>query len=231
MTEIEGSAYQWRIVMTRHGLRPLRGGGRGYPRVNAASEEASPPLRGGGDQGRLQLVGRAPRGYAVEEGRMSLPYRYELLIRVEIKGDGLHADGDGARATADRLAALLDTDSHVIHASAWSGIEYKGKHFEPEPKPKDGEERQEPWGSGMAGSKLQMITLRYSAEDDEWLAVGEARQSAWDGNTAVRYDLKTSKPDGHGDVPICDALGGHVGWVSWEAWSSWPVIETEGEST
>jgi hypothetical protein len=32
-------SYEYRVVMTRHGLRPLRGGGRGYPRIPAASEE------------------------------------------------------------------------------------------------------------------------------------------------------------------------------------------------
>lgn len=58
---------------------------------------------------------------------MSLPYRYELLIRVEIKGDGIEASGDGAKATATRLAALLEADSHVIKADPWPGIEYKGK--------------------------------------------------------------------------------------------------------
>lgn len=88
---------------------------------------------------------------------MSLPYRYELLIRVEIKGDGIEAGGDGAKATATRLAALLETDSHVISADPWPGIEYKGKHFEPEPEPKDGDEREEPWGSGAPGTSTHMM--------------------------------------------------------------------------
>jgi hypothetical protein len=63
---------------------------------------------------------------------VSLPYRYELLIRVEILGDGLHADGDGAKATANRLAALLETDSHVVKAGRWPGVEYLGKATEGE---------------------------------------------------------------------------------------------------
>jgi hypothetical protein len=139
----------------------------------------------------------------------------------------IEVTGDASAPVAEHVVT-----QHVNNVGAYNTAGVRARVVEyHQPKPKDGEERQEPWGSGMAGSTLQMITLRYSAEDDEWLAVGEARQSAWDGNTAVRYDLKTSKPDGHGDVPICDALGGHVGWVSWEAWSSWPVIETEGEST
>jgi len=29
---------EWRIVMTRHGLRPRRHGGQAYPRVNAYDE-------------------------------------------------------------------------------------------------------------------------------------------------------------------------------------------------
>lgn len=29
---------EWRMVMTRHGLHSLRGGGRAYTRINASSE-------------------------------------------------------------------------------------------------------------------------------------------------------------------------------------------------
>jgi hypothetical protein len=159
---------------------------------------------------------------------VSLFHRYELLIRVEIMGDGIDASGDGAKATADRLAALLETDFHVTRASTWPGIEYKGKHFEPEPEPQDGAEREEPWGSGAPGTSTRMMTLRYEAEYGEWLVVGEARIDPHDGNAAVRYDRKTEPAD---NVPICDAVGGHVGWASWEEWSSWSIIETEREST
>lgn len=63
---------------------------------------------------------------------MSLPYRYELLIRVEIMGDGIDASGDGAKATANRLAALLETDSHVVKVGRWPGVEYLGEATEGE---------------------------------------------------------------------------------------------------
>lgn len=42
-----------------------------------------------------------------------LPYRYEVTITVAIAGDGQHADGDGAKATANRLAKLIALDDHV----------------------------------------------------------------------------------------------------------------------
>jgi hypothetical protein len=63
---------------------------------------------------------------------VTLPYRYELLIRVEILGDGIDASGDGAKATADRLAALLETDSHVVKVRSWPEIEYLDKATEGE---------------------------------------------------------------------------------------------------
>jgi hypothetical protein len=159
---------------------------------------------------------------------MTLPYRYELLISVEILGDGIDASGDGAKATADRLAALLETDSHVTRASAWPGIEYKGKHYESPLSPQDGEERVEPWGA----------TLRYHAEDNIWLVKGEARTDPFDdNNTFVRFDQRTDQPPADDyRVWICDALGGHEGAVDYQIWTSWPLVEdypakaTEGES-
>lgn len=175
---------------------------------------------------------------------MSLPYRYELMIRVEIAGEGIQSDGDGAKATANRLAALLVNDPSVVKASAWPDIvylgkppqiikadhwpdiEYRGKRLPPEPEPQGGDERVEPWGSGQPGTATHTITLRYSAKYEDWFAVGEMRESAWDGNAAVRYDNETTQ---RANVPICDALGGHVGWVSWEEWSSWPIIRAEDE--
>jgi hypothetical protein len=45
---------------------------------------------------------------------MSLPYRYELTLRVTVAGDGLHAAGDGAMATAFRLRDLIRTDDRVL---------------------------------------------------------------------------------------------------------------------
>lgn len=47
---------------------------------------------------------------------MSLPYRYELTLRVTVAGDGLHADGDGAMATAFRLRELIRADDRVLEA-------------------------------------------------------------------------------------------------------------------
>jgi hypothetical protein len=74
------------------------------------------------------------------------------------------------------------------------------------------------------------MTMRYHAASGAWMVVGQAREDQRDDNwpVAVRYDRKTEYVP---SVPICDALGGHVGWVSWEQWTSWPIIETKGEST
>lgn len=58
---------------------------------------------------------------------MRLPYRYKMTLEVEIEGNGLHASGDGAKATADRLADLLKTDPRVISVNRWPEISYEGK--------------------------------------------------------------------------------------------------------
>jgi hypothetical protein len=55
------------------------------------------------------------------------PYRYELVICVKIVGDGLDASGDGAKATADRLATLMEADPLVTYAEHWPSIQYVGK--------------------------------------------------------------------------------------------------------
>jgi hypothetical protein len=59
---------------------------------------------------------------------MSLPYRYELTLRVIVTGDGLHAAGDGAMATAFRLRDLIRTDDHVLEAEPLpADVRYLGK--------------------------------------------------------------------------------------------------------
>lgn len=56
-----------------------------------------------------------------------LPYRYSLMIKVEIEGNGVHAFGNGAKATADRLAELLETDDRVTAVNRWPAISYLGQ--------------------------------------------------------------------------------------------------------
>lgn len=174
---------------------------------------------------------------------MSLPYRYELTLRVTVAGNGLHADGDGAMATAARLRELVRADDHVVEVTPLpADVHYLGKvesfpaplpATEPTPgpvaHPRDGDERREPWGSGLPGSALEFMTLRYSAEASEWLVVGECRVDENDGNAAVRYDQRTDRP-ASGQVPVCDVLGGHVGYVDWDEWQSWPLVVDDGEN-
>lgn len=57
-----------------------------------------------------------------------LPYRYSLLLQVTVVGNGLHADGDGAMATAFRLTRLLESDNHVVDTGRFpSEILYLGR--------------------------------------------------------------------------------------------------------
>lgn len=61
---------------------------------------------------------------------MSLPYRYELTLRVTVAGDGMHADGDGAMATAFRLCELVRADGHVVEATPLpADVRYLGKEL------------------------------------------------------------------------------------------------------
>jgi len=53
-----------------------------------------------------------------------LPYEYDVVISVKVKGDGIHADGDGVKATVNRLAALIESDKNVVRASRWPEISY-----------------------------------------------------------------------------------------------------------
>jgi ATP-dependent protease HslVU (ClpYQ) ATPase subunit len=57
---------------------------------------------------------------------VSLPYRYELTIRVEVVADGMHAYGLGAFGVARRLAELVESDEQVVRASYWPEINYLG---------------------------------------------------------------------------------------------------------
>jgi hypothetical protein len=59
---------------------------------------------------------------------VSLPYRYELTLRVTVAGDGMHADGDGAMATAARLRELVRADDHVVEVTPLpANVRYLGK--------------------------------------------------------------------------------------------------------
>jgi hypothetical protein len=55
------------------------------------------------------------------------PYRYRLKIEVEIEADGVQAYGGGIKATAERLADLLESDRMVISVNRWPAIGYLGK--------------------------------------------------------------------------------------------------------
>jgi hypothetical protein len=57
---------------------------------------------------------------------MTLPYRYEVVLRVEIAADGMHADGLGAVGVARRLAELVESDPQVIRAGRWPDVNYLG---------------------------------------------------------------------------------------------------------
>lgn len=60
--------------------------------------------------------------------RPEMPYRYDVLLRVTVEGDGMHADGDGAMATVARLAELVKTDGRVVDAGAFpSAVRYLGR--------------------------------------------------------------------------------------------------------
>ncbi len=52
-------------------------------------------------------------------------YRYHMTIAVVLEGDGQHADGDGATATANRLRAALAADPRVLEVHATTPI-YEG---------------------------------------------------------------------------------------------------------
>lgn len=49
-----------------------------------------------------------------------LPYRYEATFTVVLRGNGQHADGEGATATIRRVRELIATDRNVedVQASA-----------------------------------------------------------------------------------------------------------------
>lgn len=81
------------------------------------------------DPGRADLrAGRdAAIGAAPEQERRELPYHYKLLLEVEIRSDGMGADGDGAKATADRLIELVKTDRNVVDVARWPNITYEGR--------------------------------------------------------------------------------------------------------
>ena len=104
------------------------------------------------------------------------------------------------------------TMHRAVHSTRSTAREAIAMIPKPEPEPENGDERKD-------GEQ----TLRYSAEDEEWFVVGEARECEWDGNTAVRYSQETTQPES-GWVGICDLLGGHVGSVRWEEWLSWPIL-------
>jgi ATP-dependent protease HslVU (ClpYQ) ATPase subunit len=57
---------------------------------------------------------------------MTLPYRYEVVLRVEIAADGMHADGLGAVGVARRLAELVESDPQVVRAHHWPDVNYLG---------------------------------------------------------------------------------------------------------
>lgn len=63
----------------------------------------------------------------MKQSTPKLPYRYKLLLEVEVEGDGVHAHGDGAFATYKRLAAALGEDPRVIHVARWPEVSYVGK--------------------------------------------------------------------------------------------------------
>jgi hypothetical protein len=90
-------------------------------RAPAARERSGAWLeRIGPDAGfRLQ----APQA-AMSDGQM--PYRYEAVIHVTIIGNGIQADGDGATATANRLARQIGADPRVIKAFKGT-IKYVGR--------------------------------------------------------------------------------------------------------
>jgi hypothetical protein len=57
--EMSKPIYEYRIAMTRYGARSLRHGGKGYPRVGAASEaQARRFLKGETDEGFLSWIER-----------------------------------------------------------------------------------------------------------------------------------------------------------------------------
>lgn len=61
---------------------------------------------------------------------MSLPYSYEVLIRITVVGDGLHADDNGAMATVHKIAAAIENANipNVADVSAFpASIAYMGK--------------------------------------------------------------------------------------------------------
>ena len=43
-----------------------------------------------------------------------LPYRYKIHAEIIVAGDGLHADGDGAVATRNRLEEQAKADGLVV---------------------------------------------------------------------------------------------------------------------
>jgi len=49
-----------------------------------------------------------------------LPYTYEGRITVIVRGDGQHADGNGATATLNRLERMIASDPLVVRARASS---------------------------------------------------------------------------------------------------------------
>lgn len=65
---------------------------------------------------------------------MSLPYHYSLRLEIDIVGDGTQAHGDGAKATADRLANLIRADEKVIMVGHFPDLAYRGRY-----RPREGE--------------------------------------------------------------------------------------------
>jgi hypothetical protein len=68
---------------------------------------------------RLQAGGSVNAGGGVcGPKERPMPYRYEVEIVVTLVADGQHADGDGAKALADRLAQQIGLDPRVDGVTA-----------------------------------------------------------------------------------------------------------------
>ncbi|MGH2897175.1 MAG: hypothetical protein ACRDMZ_00760 [Solirubrobacteraceae bacterium] len=48
----------------------------------------------------------------------ALPYRYDVTLTIEMVGDGIHADGEGATATLRRVRDLVAADRNVRDVQA-----------------------------------------------------------------------------------------------------------------
>lgn len=103
-----------------------------------------------------QPIGRKPKGWQcgkcdperkTEHGVSSLPYRYDVLMRVTVAGDGPTGE-HGYITTAARLATLIaGLDPHVVDvASLPTDVIYLGKNDDEADDPAD-----EPAGFDSAG--------------------------------------------------------------------------------